>query len=416
MRKTLLTALLAILTFSLFSQDVEEVVDRINKAKWDEAREKVDKYLANEKNAKKADGWYYKAVVYNNISKDEKFKATYPEAKAEAFAAYQKYVELDPKLILGTLNQHITLFDLFYSYNELAINSFNAKNFDQALENFKKAAAVEEYIVKKGFSYNAVALPKLDTSLILNTAAAAIQAKKIDEGAGYYAKLADAKLSDSSYVEVYEFLVNHYNTKKDIANRNKYLGIGRELYPKNAYWCEVELLDAGDDKLKKFAKYDELINGSCNVYTMHYNYAAELFNYIYTQQKKPADYIQMQSKLEEVIKKGLGIQATPELNLLMARHHYNSSNDLSDAMLAIKGTKPEDVKKKNDMKAQFNTKMEELLKYAMATYNIYDSKSNLKGGEKGNFKIATNLILYYYETKNNKEKMKQYQDKMKSLE
>jgi hypothetical protein len=416
MQKTLLTALLAIISFSLFSQELTDVEDRIAKAKWDEAKDKIDKYLANEKNSKKPEGWYYKAVVYNNLSKDEKFKATYPDAKAEAFVAYQKYVDLDPKLILGTLNQHITLFDLFYSYNELAINAFNAKNYEQALDNFKKAAIVEDYIVKKGFSYNTTALPKLDTSLILNTAAAAMQAKKADEAASYYAKLADAKLSDSSYVEIYEFLVNHYNTKKDLTNRSKYLGIGRELYPKNAYWCEVELLDAGDDKQKKFAKYDELINGSCNVYTMHYNFAAELFNYIYTQEKKPSDYIQMQAKLEEVIKKGLGIQATPELNLLMARHLYNSSNDLNDQIVAIKGTKPEDVKKKNDLKAQLNTRMEDLLKYAMTTSNIYDSRSNLRAGEKGNLKIATNLILYYYETKNNKEKMKQYQDKMKSIE
>ena len=416
MRKTLLTALLAILTLSLFSQELTDVEDRINKGKWDEARDKIDKYLANEKNAKKPEGWYYKAVVYNNLSKDEKLKSTVPDAKAEAFAAYQRYVELDPKLILGTLNQHITLFDLFYGYNEIAINAFNSKNFELALENFKKAATVEDYIVKKGYTYNATALPKLDTSLILNTAAAAMQGKKADEAASYYSKLADAKLSDSTYIEVYEFLVNHYNTKKDLANRSKYLAIGRELYPKNPYWCEVELLDAGDDKLKKFAKYDELINGSCNAYIMHYNYAAELFNYIYTQEKKPVDYVQQEAKLEEVIKKGLAIQSTPELNLLMARHLYNNSNDLNDMIVAIKGTKPEDVKKKNDLKAQYNAKLEDLLKYATATYNFYDSKTNLKGGEKGNFKIATNLILYYYETKNNKEKMKQYQDKMKSLE
>ena len=416
MRKILMTALLGILSFSLVAQELTDIEDKISKAKWDEAREKIDKYLATEKNAKKAEGWYYKAVIYNNLSKDEKLKVTYPEAKTEAFTAYQKYVDLDPKQILGTLNQNITLFDLFYSYNEIAINSFNAKNFELALENFKKAEAVEDYIVKKGYTYNATALPKLDTSLILNTAAAAMQAKKPDEAASYYSKLADAKIADSSYVEVYEFLVNHYNTKKDLANRTKYLAIGRELYPKNAYWCEVELMDAGDDKLKKFAKYDELTKGSCNVYTMHYNYAAELFNYIYTQEKKPADYAQMQAKLEEVIKKGLEVQSTPELNLLMARHLYNNSNDVNDIVIAIKGTKPDDVKKKNDLKTQFNSKLEDLLKYATTTYNIYDSRSNLKPGEKGNFKVATNLILYYYETKNNKEKMKQYQDKMKSIE
>ena len=115
---------------SLFAQELEDIQDRIQKGKWKEAQEKVDKYLANEKNAKKPEGWYYKAVVYDNISKDSTLKSLSPDPKGEAFAAYKKYVELDPKLVLGTLYQHITLFDLFYSYNDLAITAFNAKNFD----------------------------------------------------------------------------------------------------------------------------------------------------------------------------------------------------------------------------------------------------------------------------------------------
>src|ERR1700704_2909792 len=66
MRKIFLTTLLGILTMSLFAQELEDVKDRIQKGKWKEAQEKVDKYLANEKNAKKPEGWYYKAVVYDN--------------------------------------------------------------------------------------------------------------------------------------------------------------------------------------------------------------------------------------------------------------------------------------------------------------------------------------------------------------
>ena len=203
MRKIFLTTLLGILTMSLFAQEIEDIQDKIQKGKWKEAQEKVDKYLANEKNAKKPEGWYYKAVVYDNMSKDPALATVSADPKGDAFAAYKKYVELDPKLVLGTLYQNVTLFDLFYSYNDLAINAFNAKNFDAALENFKKAAAVEDYIVQKGYVYNTTALPKLDTSLILNTAAAAIQAKKTDEAVIYYGKLADARLSGKDYLEVY---------------------------------------------------------------------------------------------------------------------------------------------------------------------------------------------------------------------
>lgn len=415
MARFLLTALLGLFSLTLFAQDkdIKDVEEKFNAGKYDEAKEKIDKYLSNEKNAKKADGWYYKAVVYNAMSKNDNFKHLSADPKEEAFEAYKKYIELDPKVIMGTINQNVTLFDIFYSYNDMAIQAFNRKSYDSALTNFKKAAVVEDYIVKKDFTYNGQALLALDTTLILNSAAAAIQAKKIDEAAEFYGKLAEAKIAGKDMVEIYEFLVNHYQTKGDLASRDKYLAIGKELFPENAYWCEALLYEAGDDAQKKFAKYDELINGSCGTYNMIYNFSAELFNYLYTQENKPADYTAKQEKIEEVIKKGLAKNSTPELNLLLARHLYNYSNDLNDQVIAIKGTKPEDVKKKNDLKAQLNPKMEDLLKHATTAYDVYATKTELKPSEKGSKKVAANLVLYYYEVKKDTAKIAEWQAKMK---
>lgn len=415
MRKFLLTTLLGIISFGLFAQqDLDDVQEKIEKGKYDEAKQKIDKYLSSEKNAKKADGWYYKAIVYNNIAKDEKYKDLSADPRGEAFEAYKKYVELDPKQIMGTLGQNVTLFDLFYTYNQIAVDAFNAKDFDRALENFKKAQVVEDFIVAKNFSYNGTFLPKFDTSLVLNSAASAIQAKKTDEAVTYYAKIADNKIVGKDYVEVYEFLVNHYHTKGDMVNRDKYLAIGKELYPDNNYWIEIQLPDT-EDKAVLFAKYDELTKSNPTKQFLFYNYGAELFNYLYTGEKRPADYTEKQAKLEEVLKGAIAIQPTIENNLLLARHYYNLTNDLQDKVIAIKGTKPEDVKKKNDLKAEINPKLEELLKHATYTYDALDAKTGLKPGELGNMKIAANLVLYYHEMKGNKEKIKEWQDKMKAI-
>ncbi|HYM93454.1 MAG TPA: hypothetical protein VET23_04895, partial [Chitinophagaceae bacterium] len=252
----------------------------------------------------------------------------------------------------------------------------------------------------------------LDTQLVQNTALSAYLANDTDAAATYYQRIADAKVKGDSYTEIYHFLVDHYNQKKDFANRDKYLAIGLELYPDDPYWADVDWRDAGTDTQKKeavLAKYP-------NDYSLYYNYAAELFNSIYAVDQKPADYAAIQAKLEDVAKKAIAIKPGPEANLLLARHFYNMVYDLQDAASAIKGNKPDDVKKRNDLVAQMNKRFDDMLPYATAAYNIFDAKQTLKPSEKGNFKVATNLIISYWENKKDAAKTKQYQDKMKSLD
>ena len=70
MQKILFTALLAILSMGLYAQKIDDVKKLISESKWEEAKVKVDAFLANEKNASKAEGWYYKGVIYNELAKD----------------------------------------------------------------------------------------------------------------------------------------------------------------------------------------------------------------------------------------------------------------------------------------------------------------------------------------------------------
>ncbi len=416
MRKLIFTALIAFLTVALYAQKIEDVKDLIGKKDWDKAKEKIDAFLANPKNAQTPEGWYYKGVIYNELAKKDSSNSLSFDGRMEAFNALKKYQELDPKNILMILEQNVRLFDIYNGYFDIGAKNFNTKNYNEAYKNFKNASIIEDYIVMKGFEYNSFKFPKMDTSLIQNIALSALLAKNEDAAAEYYKKLADEKISGQGYLEIYQFLVEYYGKKNDIATRNKYVEIGKQLYPENAYWLQVELNEAGDDKQKLFAKYDEIIAKNSTNYVIHFNYGAELFNYLYTQEKKPADYAAQQVKLESVLKKALAIQSTSESNLLMARHLYNMVYDLQDAQAAIKGTKPEDVKKRAAIKAQMNSRLDMMLPYATASYDFFDKKTSLKGSEKGNFKVATDLILRYWEQKGDKVKMKQYQDKMKAID
>jgi tetratricopeptide (TPR) repeat protein len=416
MRKTILFSVILLMSTGLLAQSIDAIKDMAGKNEWEKAREAVEKHLSNEKNAKKGDGWYWKAVIYNGISRDAALSPSYPDARKEAFEAYKKYIEVDPKMTWGILNQHITLFDICFGYLEDASNTFNSKNFEQSLEHFKNAEKVEEFIIAKGFTLGDFAFPAFDTQLYLNIAAAATQAKKEDVALEYYMKIAENKIVEENYVEIYRYVVDRLTRKGDKAKREKFIAIGRELYPNDPFWCEVDLIEADEDPVKMFPIYEKLMQGPCGTYELIYNYAVDLFNYNYAGENKPDDFAEKQAKLTEVLKKAIAKESTIDANLLMSKHIFSAINELYDEINAIKGTKPEDVKKKADLNAQMTKKYEEAIPYVTATYDMYDKMTTMRAVEKGNFKLVINMLIEYWDRKNDKTKVKEFQDKMKSID
>lgn len=417
--KSILTALIMMCSIAVVAQDLDQINGFVSKKEWAKAKEGIDKFLTNEKNAKKGDGWWTKIQVYNGIARDPAAAAQYPDARMTAFEAYKQYLIVDPKSFQGTMNQHSPLFDIAFGYQELATNDFNAKRFEDALKNFQSAEQVETYIVSKSFTYGQFAFPAFDTQLYLNIAASAINAKKEDVAVVYYQKIADKKIKDKSFDEIYRFLVDYFDKKGDAANTSKYLAIGKELYPTDEFWCEVGLKALEDDKKKLFARYDELLAQGCDNYYTRYNYAVEMFNYAYVGDKNPADRPEVEKKIEDVLKKALEQkQDGVEANMLMTRHHFAIIKTLGDQYDAIKGTKPEDVAKKGEINKQINKKYDDAFPYMTGVYNYYNAKDvkTLKAGEKGQFKIVTSMMLEYWESKKDKVKIKEFQDKLKSIE
>lgn len=416
LKSIFVSAFLMLATITVMAQSIDDIKGYAGKNQWDKAKEAIDKYLSNEKNAKKGEGWFWKAQIYNSIARDPNFSKQFPNTRAEAFVAYKKYLEVDPKGFEGAINEHSPLFDIAFGYLELATNSFNAKDFDLALSSFKDAEQVQDYIVKKGFSYRAFAFAAYDTQLYLNIAASAINAKKEDVAVEYYQKVADKKIKDKGFDDIYRYLVDYYEKKGDKVNFNKYLAIGRELYPEDPFWCEVGLKELENDKKKLFARYDEMLAGGCDTYFTRYNYGVEMFNYAYVGDKVPEDRAAVQAKIEQVLKKAIEMNPTgTEANMLMCRHHFATLKYLNEEYEAIKGTKPEDIKKKNEINTLISKEYDKALPYMNTLYGVYSAKTELKPSEKGQYKIVTSMLLDYWENKKDKTKVKEYSDKLKEI-
>lgn len=411
MQRIILTMMLAVFSASLFAQSFDDVKKFAVLQRWEDAKGAVDKYLAVEKNAKNAEAWYYKGNIYSELAKLPKYADS--SFRMDAFDAYKKYQEMDPKNSMMKDNENVEFFGLYNGYFDDGISQYNAKKYGKAFDDFKNALIVEGYVKGKNYSYKGYSFPSLDTQLIQNTALAAYLNKDSANAAVFYEKLADAKLKSPTFIQIYEYLAEYFAAIGDTVNMNKYFALGKELYPDNEYWEDFEWKQAGNDRQKQeqvLAKYP-------NSYALYYNYAAQLFNAIYTVDPKPANYTDLQKKLDTIATKAIAINANGvEAILLMARHDYNEIYDLQDAIAAIKGTKPDDVKKKNDLSAQMDSKYEEMMKYASKASDILEAKgADMKPVEKGSLKVATNLIISYWEYKKDADKVKQYQDKMKSI-
>lgn len=413
MRKLILSALFMATGTVLFAQNLNDIQEKISKGKYDEAKEKVDKVLADPKGQKNANAWYYKGVVYNELAKDTTKKDM--DYRQEAFAAFKKYQELDPKNIMMTLEQNSRLFQLYEGYYNQGIAAFNTKNYEKAFSDFRNALAVKDYVYEKKYEINGFKFPAIDTQLVNLAGSAGMLAKQEDAAIPYFTMLADAKLQGDDFKDIYPILVDYYSRKNDATNKAKYLAIGQELYPNNPYWLQSQLEAAGDDKAKRLALYKDLVAKSPNNADLAVDYSVELFNFIYGKDK-PANYDERKAELTTALQ--AAINAKPEsaqANFVMTQHISNDIYDMQQDYAAIKGTKPEDVKKKQELNKKIEARYEDLYKYANTAVQQYEKMPEMKAVDKANYRSVLNQMVDYYTMKKQADKAKLYNDKIKSL-
>jgi tetratricopeptide (TPR) repeat protein len=416
MQKLLVTLLLAISCTGLFAQKLDDVQEKISKGKYDEAKEKIDKFLADPKNQSNANAWYYKGKIYAELARQDSTGALTYDAGKEAFEAFKKYQQMDPKNIMMTLDQNVGLFQLYdINYNR-GIKSYNQKDYATAYAKMKNAMELEEYIYKKGYSYNNFSFPALDTQLINLTASSAYLAKKEDEAIPYFERIADAKVKEKEYREIYALLAQYYLAKNDQAKADKYIALGSQLYPDPDYWVSLEFGDPGKDTLKRFARYEALMQKYPDNYALAMDYGIELFNYTYTFEKKPADYTARQEKTGKALMTALKLNPNSAIgNFVMTQHVYNQIYDLEDAKRLVKGNTPADAAKRKDLTAKITQKYDEMLPYAQKAYDLYSAETTMKSQDKVNLRKVTEALADYYDEKKMADKAQFYRDKMKTF-
>jgi hypothetical protein len=400
------------------SQSLDDINKLMGDKKFSQAKVAIDKHMADPKNAAKSDAWYFKGRIYNSLSYD----TTIPPIdaynyKLEAFNAFKKTQELDKNDIRLKVEAYRSYLDLYLGLYDLGAKFYNNKDFKNAFNSFKNALEVKDFIMGKNYVFTEVKMNALDTSLVLNTGIAASQDKNDDMAVLYYRQLADANVSEKNFQEVYEYLADYYSKKGDAANLQAILDKGRKLYPQNEYWTDLEMetVRKTGDKDALFAKYEKMIAANPSSFVLPYNYSIDLFNSLYAKDAKPTDIVAAREKLTSVLKSAIANDKGIDATVLMTKHLYNVSSDLSIAANLIKGKTPEDVKKKAAMVAETIKKMDEFLAYGQQVSAYFDAQPSLKPVQKATYQELLSNMSEVYNYKKDPKKAAEADKKRSSL-
>jgi tetratricopeptide (TPR) repeat protein len=240
----------------------------------DKARVDIDKAILNEKTSGKAKTWYTRGDIYQLMLESPIYsKQLQPgEGLEKAYESFAKTIELDTKD--GEFGkQAVTRMDALYgsAFNN-AVNSYNAKEYDKAIESYKLASKIKPQ----------------DTTAVLYSAYAS-EAKQDFAGA----KSSYNQLLGMNYksVTLYSRLFQMAKQQNDNAEAAKVLQQALAAYPNNKTFMLEDLnlslaSGKGDEALTKISKTIAADPTNSNLYAVRGS--------MYDQQKKSdlalADY------------------------------------------------------------------------------------------------------------------------------
>ncbi len=434
MKKIVLPVLFTFLVTLTFGQDLKKAKSYLDSKQLDKAKTEIDGFLA--KTPADAEGNYIKSKVYEQIANDttNKYKGLVSgDARVEALAAFKKAVadSNDVKLkLLVMKDNYQPIFGLYQGYYENAAKAFNdaaiaqsKPGFATAMNLFIKANNVGQYIAANKWAN----IGKVDTTLVLNIGKAALNAGKSydDTALVYFSKLANANIkglhtgNDAGFEIPYQWLTLHYKEAKDETNMLKYAALGKQLFPNEDYFDFV-LMDYYREKKDYpalFKKYDDLVTKHPDSIHYHFNYANEIFGYLYNSDEGVVvtNRENLLKSLHGELDKAMAISPNDiNTNWLYAQYYYNLGIGSRDDALKIKSAKPEDVKKKTELNAQAKTNFTTAIPYGEKAISLLEA--GYKKSDRSKYKSIDNLMQNIYQSLERKDKLKVYQDKYDQAE
>lgn len=211
MKKLFLLITAVSISFAAMAQKgkVTSALSYIDQGILDKAKDNLDQAMKDESTS----NWFNTFFAMGKLaqasykSDNPKFKAFFSDPLGEAYAAYEKAMELDTK---GSTKKKIITQTI---YNSLAVDLYNegstkfeAKDYESALKSFETQIKITESDKYVGL---------VDTGMYYNAGLAAINSKKFNDAIKYFQKCAEMKyLGITPYYQIYESYLGLGDTVK----------------------------------------------------------------------------------------------------------------------------------------------------------------------------------------------------------
>lgn len=221
MKKLILSLSLLVIYTVINAQSVklQSAISYNKNNRLDKAKENIDAATIHEKTMNESKTWSYRGRIYVKIASttNPEYQKLEPNALQIAYDAFQKSIEMDTEKEFEQDNM-IGLFSCSDQYYMKGVESFNKKEFKDAIDFFEKTVKINTAYGRK------------DTSAIFNAALCA-------ELGGFKAK---AKEHFNSLValnydqpSIYSSLANIYKAENDTIKAVKIIEKGRKRFPDN---------------------------------------------------------------------------------------------------------------------------------------------------------------------------------------
>lgn len=393
----------------------------------EKAKEELDKNWSNPKFVAKPEAYILKASVLSALGSKAEGDAQVALID-ESEKHFEEYLQKDPQMSLikdpAYSNTPIIIYSSLFNRG---ISFYNKKDFQASFNTFEKVCTWSEFLNKNG-----IANIPLDTNAILLAGASAQATEKNDEAAfKYFKKLADNKVGGKDNEFLYRFLSRKSFDKEDLEGFEKYMALGRELYPQEEYYTykEEDFVFSIEDKAEKMRRIEGMLKKNPNNFKVQAAYGETLFDELNPRDSDsplPEGAAEKEAKMVAAFTKAAEIEPSNPLSYMnLANHFMNQSIRANNAVAAqqkmmreklkaatpepVKGkpapkpptADPADVEKRKQLQAVYEGILVKALDYYEKSLGIYEKMSTPSTMDKQNWRNAvSNLIDINKELKN----------------
>ncbi len=356
MKKTILVAALVAVSLPGIAQ-YKYVVSAnlaLKSQNFEEAKEQIDKAMANPETAKNPKALFAKAQIYNQLQGVDKYKADNPWK--DAMDAALELANTKPEHERDNVSQML-MVGAFLSFNE-GVRAYNDKEYKISSDMMKKVISVAEMDGGKRFDKMPPnARKQMDTVVAdayLTMANATFFGGDMANAIPLLIKVKNNPIRNSP--AVYQCLVQAYEKENNEAQQLAMIAEGRKTFPSDATLRNLELnyyIKTGKtaELIKKLEEASAKEPGNSD---LQFNLATIYMNMANPKDgSKPANQADIYKKAETAFTNAVKIN--PEnavLNYNFGALYFNQATGVNDQMNAITGSTKADIDKYDALKKQ----------------------------------------------------------------